>query len=167
MPTVRVVSVMLRVMPMLRVLQVMLWLIVPLMMPMGRVLQMMLRLTVLLVMMMVRVLQVLVLGVGPCLGGRWPVLGVGPSHSWMGAWRVTLLAGWPTSPVSASGDTDGEGAVGDILGVVVTGDADGEGVAGDAMRVAVSADACGEGAFGDGVVNANGEGVALGGRCQW
>ena len=57
MSAVRGLSVMPRVMPMLMVLQVMLWLIVPLVMPMVRVLQVMLRLTVpLVVMMMVTVL---------------------------------------------------------------------------------------------------------------
>ena len=78
---VRALPVLLRGMPMARVLQVMLWLMVLLVKPMPRVLPVMLRLTVLLVMMMVGVLQVMVLGVGLCSGGRWPVFGVGPGHS--------------------------------------------------------------------------------------
>ena len=59
--TVRVLSVMLWVMPMLRVLQAVLWLMLLQVMLMVRVLQVMLRFTVALVMMMVRVLQVVVL----------------------------------------------------------------------------------------------------------
>ena len=77
--TVRVLPVMLRVMPLARVLQVMLWLLV------------------LLVMLMVRVLHLIGLGVGPRVGGHWPVLGVGPRHSWQKALQVALLVGWPAS----------------------------------------------------------------------
>ena len=90
MPMARVLPVMLRVMPMARVLQVMLWSMVPLVMSMVRVLPEMLRLTVLLVMMMVGVLQVMDLGVGLCVGGRWPVLGVGPRHSWQTVWQAIV-----------------------------------------------------------------------------
>ena len=63
------------VMPMVRVLQVMLWLLVSLVMP------------------MVRVLPGVVLGVGLCVGGRWSLLGVAPHHSWQRTWRAALLAG--------------------------------------------------------------------------
>ena len=167
MPMVRVLPVMLRVVPMARVLQVMLWLMDPRMMPMVRVLPVMLRLTVLLVMMMVGVLRGTVLVVGLRMGGCWPVLGLGPRHFWQRAWRAALLASLPCSPVDASSVADGEGAVGDVLGVGVAGDADGEVAAGDATGVAVSSDAYGEGVAGDGVVDANGEGVALGRWCRW
>ena len=79
MPMVRVLLVMLRVMPMLRVLQVMLWLMVLLVMPTVRPLQVMLRFTVSLAMMIVRVLQVVVVGIGGTrVGGLWPVFGRGP-----------------------------------------------------------------------------------------
>ena len=71
--------------------------------------------TVPLMMMIVRVPQVVVLGVGPGVGGRWPLMGVGRCYSWLGAQWVALLAGWPPSPARALGDADGEGAVGDIL----------------------------------------------------
>ena len=64
-------------------------------MPIVRVLQAMLRLTVPLVML--RVMQVLVLGVGTCVGGRWPVVGVGPRHPWRGT-VAALLAGLPAGP---------------------------------------------------------------------
>ena len=101
MPMVRVLPVMLRLMPMAWLLPTMLWLMVPL---------------VMLVMMIVGVPQVMVLGVGLCVGGCWPVLGVGPRDSWQEARRAALLAGLPGSPVGASGVADGEGAVGDVLG---------------------------------------------------
>ena len=140
---------------------------VSLVMPMVRVLQVMLRLTVPLVTMMVRVLQVAVLGVGPCVGGCWPVLGVGARHSWQRARWAALLAGLPASPVGASGVAGGEGAVSDVLGVGVACDVVGEGAAGDATAVAVSGDAYGEGVAGDGVVGSDSEGVALGGWCPW
>ena len=98
-------------------------------MPMGRVLQVMLQLTVRLVMLMV--MQMLVLAVGPPMGGRWPVVGVGPHHSW---WRAleALLPGLPAFPGSVcrlqcwggsppimaegvAGDVDVGGAVGDAM----------------------------------------------------
>ena len=146
---------MVRVMPMLSVLPVMPWLMLPLVMPMVRVLPVMFPLTAPLVMMMVAVLQVMVLGGGRCLGHCSPVLAV-----------------WPAYPVDASGDADGEGAVGDVLGAGVAGDAyseagagdgvvdaddedaalgdaDGEGAVGDAPGVVVAGDADGEGAAGD------------------
>ena len=161
MPMVGVLPVMVRVMPMARVLQVMLWMMVPLVMPMVRVLPVMLRLTVLLVMMMVGVLQVMVLGVGLCLGGCWAVLGVGPRHCWHRAWRAALLAGLPGSPVDASGVADGEGAVGDVLGAGAAVDANGEGAAGDATGVVVTGDDDDEGVVlgvgdGEGAVEAAG-----------
>ena len=102
-------------------------------MPMLRVLQVMLRLTVSLVMLMV--MQVLVLGVDPCAGGRWPVVGVGPGHSWQRALGA-LLAGLPAGPggvchlrclggsslilaEGAAGDVDGGGAAGDATASLV------------------------------------------------
>ena len=66
---------MLQVIPLVRVLQVMLWSLVPL------------------VMLMVRVRHWMVPGMG-----RWPVIGMGPRHSLQGAWRVALLVGGPASP---------------------------------------------------------------------
>ena len=120
-----------------------------------------------LVMPMEGVLQVMVLGVRLCVGGRLPVLGLGPRHSWQRAWRAALLAGLPGSPVGASGVADGEGAVGYVLGVGVADEADGQGAAGDAMGVAVSGDAYGEGVAGDAVVDADGQGVVLGEWCCW
>ena len=81
MSKVRVVSVMPRVMPMPRVLQVMLWLMVPLIMPMVRVLQVMVRSTVPLVMMMVRVLWVWVrawMVAGRCWAWACGIPGWGP-----------------------------------------------------------------------------------------
>ena len=59
-------------------------------MPMVRMLQVMLRLTMPLVMMMVRAPQVMVLGVGPHVCGRLLVLGVGRRPSWRSAWRALL-----------------------------------------------------------------------------
>ena len=104
--SVRVVSVMLRVMPMLKVAYVMPWLMVSLVILMVRVLQVMVRLVVPLVMMWVCVL-----------------LGLGPHNSWLGAWWAVLLADWPASLAGASGDADGEGAAGEATGVAVSGDA--------------------------------------------
>ena len=70
---------------------------VPLVMRMVRVLQAMLRLTVPLVILMV--MQVLILGVGLRVGGRWPVVGMGPRHFWRGVMGA-LLAGLPAGPGS-------------------------------------------------------------------
>ena len=71
--TVRVLPLMLRVIPLVRVLQ----------------------------MMLVRPLQSMVLGVVLGAVGRWLVLGgVGPHHSWLRAWWVALLVGCPASPSS-------------------------------------------------------------------
>ena len=69
-PTLRVLPVLVRLTPLVRVLQVMLWSMLPL------------------VVLMVRVLQSMVLGLG-----RWLVLDVGPRHSWQRAWWMTLLVG--------------------------------------------------------------------------
>ena len=110
---------------------------------------MMLWFTVPLVMTIVRVLQVVVLGVGPRVGRLWLVLGLGHHYSWPGAWWVALLVGWPASPVGASGDVHGEGAVGDVLAIGVSADADGEGAAGDATSVVVSGDAYSKGVADD------------------
>ena len=110
-----------------------------------------------------------VLGVGPHVGDPCAVLGLGSCYSWLGARWPALLAGLPASPAGAFDDADGEGAVGDVLGVEVADDAGDEAAAGHATVVAVSGDAYGEGVAGDapgdvvgerGVGGAPGVGVA-------
>ena len=144
--TVRVLSVMLRVMPMLRVLQMMLWFMVSLVLSMAGVVWVVFGSTVPLLNMMVGVLWVVVLCVAPGVGGPWAVVGVGCCNSWLRARCVALLAGWPVSPAVAFGDVNGERAVGDVG---VAGDVDIGGFARGATGVTVSDDAYGEGVDGD------------------
>ena len=119
-------------MPMMRVLQLMYWVLGLLVMPIVRVLHVMRRVLPPLVMPTVRMVLVMVL--------------------LMPTARTLHLVGC----------VDGEGAVGNALGAIVADDADGEGVAGDASGdvvseggaggapgVGVAGDANGEGAAGD------------------
>ena len=144
---------------------------------MVRVLQVMLRLTVWLVMLMVTPLQVMVLGVGPRVGDRWPVLSVGLRQSWQrvlwgllaglspGPGGVCRLRWWSgSSPIlaeGAHGDVHGWGLGGDATVYSVPVDADGEGAVGDvpgggAVGEGAAVDATGDGATGV----ADGDGVA-------
>ena len=123
---------------------------------------MLLRLTVPLVMLMVRVLQVMVLRARPCVGGRWPVLGVGACHSWRRVLPV-LLANWSagaggfcrlrcfggSSPIlaeGAAGDVNDEGAGIDATVHSVLGDADCAGAVVDVPGGGAAEDADSEGA---------------------
>ena len=148
---------------------------------MVRQLQVLLHLMVPLVMLMLWVLQVMALGVGPRGGSRWSVLDVGPRHSWHRVLRA-LLAGLSAGPADvcrlrccvgsspilrggAPGDVDGKGSGGDATPYSVSGGADGEGTVGDVPGGGGTGDAEGEGAAvgatGDGAAAvANGEGVA-------